>query len=204
MQLGKKIAPPRFLIFLVLLAVTSGVATRWLTPGEAAMAGFDVAALAFLLSLWPLFDSAPDDIRDQARANDANRILLLVVTGVVMIVILAAVAVELSGRPDKAAVALVIATLVLAWLFSNTVYALHYADLFYSAKGGEGGLKFPECDEPDYWDFCYFSYTLGMTFQTSDVDIASRDMRRVATGHTLAAFVFNLGVVAFTINVLGG
>ena len=67
-----------------------------------------------------------------------------------------------------------------------------------------GGLDFPECKEPDYWDFVYFSFTLGMTFQTSDVDMTSRKMRRVTIGHCLAAFVFNIGVLAFTINVLGG
>ena len=66
------------------------------------------------------------------------------------------------------------------------------------------GSTFPKCDEPDYWDFLYFSYTLGMTFQTSDVDITSRHIRKVVVGHCLAAFVFNLGVLAFTINVLGG
>ena len=75
-----------------------------------------------------------------------------------------------------------------------------------SADGGgdAGGLEFPDCQEPDYWDFLYFSYTLGMTFQTSDVQITARRVRKVAIGQCLAAFVFNLGVLAFTINVLGG
>ena len=85
---------------------------------------------------------------------------------------------ELKGKNDTFASSLVIATLVLAWLFSNIVYALHYAHLFYSATrtatDDSGGLDIPECDEPDYWDFVYFSFTLGMTFQTSDVDITSR------------------------------
>ena len=62
----------------------------------------------------------------------------------------------------------------------------------------------PGTDEPDYWDFVYFAFTLGMTFQTSDVSITDRRIRRVVLGHSLAAFVFNLGVLAFTINVLGG
>jgi uncharacterized membrane protein len=97
--------------------------------------------------------------------------------------------------------------LVLTWLFSNIVYALHYAHLFYldGADGGDaGGIDFPGCTTPDYWDFLYFSLTLGMTFQTSDVTISSRAVRRVVLGHSLAAFVFNLGIIAFTINVIGG
>ena len=71
-------------------------------------------------------------------------------------------------------------------------------------RGSAAGSIFPIATEPDYWDFVYFSFTLGMTFQTSDVDITSRRVRRVVTGHCLAAFVFNLGVLAFTINSIGG
>ena len=95
---------------------------------------------------------------------------------------------------------------MLAWLFSNTVYALHYAHLFYQPGMTTGRIRagsISRRDEPDYWDFVYFSFTLGMTFQTSDVEITSRDMRRVVIGQCLAAFVFNIGVLAFTINVLG-
>ena len=66
------------------------------------------------------------------------------------------------------------------------------------------GLRFPEDDKPDYWDFIYYAFCLGMTFQTSDVSVTDSRFRRVSTGHCLAAFVFNLGVIAFTINVLGG
>ena len=206
--IGNRIAPARFLVFLALFALGTALASGWLTIGQAAMAGFDFAAIVFLLSLQSLFDDEAQAMRDRARATDANRAVLLVITGLTMLVILVAVAVELSGKPAPSSIALVIVTLVLAWLFSNTVYALHYAHLFYSDKGADsgddGGLAFPGTDEPDYWDFVYFAYTLGMTFQTSDVEIEDNHVRRVVTGHCLAAFVFNLGVLAFTINVLGG
>jgi uncharacterized membrane protein len=172
------------------------------------MLGFDVAALLFLASLVPLFRCAdPATMRRTTRANDANRALLLALTGAVTLVILAAVHDELRGRTDAQAIALVIATLAVAWLFSNMVYALHYAHLFYgsASDGGDaGGIDIPGTTTPDYWDFLYFSYTLGMTFQTSDVSISSGRVRRVVTGQCLAAFVYNLGVIAFSINVLGG
>ncbi len=176
---------------------------------EAAMAGFDIAALAFLLSTLPLLDADPQMMRRNAMANDANRELMLVLTGIVSAVVLVAVGVAVSqhGGPDAAAIALVLATLALAWLFSNHVYALHYAHIFYVSdeKGkDQGGLDFPGTDEPRYWDFIYFSYTLGMTFQTSDVSIDNMAVRRIAIFHSIAAFVFNLGILAFTINVLGG
>jgi uncharacterized membrane protein len=208
--IGKRIAPPRFALFTLLFATGLAVMIPWLGAGRGTMAAFDVAALVFLASMRSLFAHGEvDSMRRAARDNDANRALLLAITGATMIVILIAVAGELKGRNDAYAIALVIATLVLAWLFSNMVYALHYAHLFYSADAESddkdaGGLEFPDCDVPDYWDFLYFSATLGMTFQTSDVSIGARRIRRVVLGHCLAAFVFNLGVLAFTINVLGG
>lgn len=171
------------------------------------LTGFDAAALLFIGSLLPLLrQGQAAKMRARAARNDANRAVLLVFCGIVLFVVLVAVGGELRGRSSVVTIALVVSTLILAWLFSNIVYALHYAHLFYSAgDGGDaGGLQFPDTAEPDYWDFLYFSVTLGMTFQTSDVSIASRRMRRVVTGQCLAAFIFNLGVIAFTVNVLGG
>lgn len=207
--LGKRVAPPRFALFALVLAAGLAIAVPTLGWGRGVLAGFDVAASVFLLSLVGLFrHGEAERMRRTARDNDANRSALLAITAATMAVILVAVAGELQGRSAIGATGLVIATLVLAWLFSNMVYALHYAHLFYlPGDGGSGsdagGLEFPDCPQPDYWDFVYFSYTLGMTFQTSDVSITARALRRVAIGHCLAAFVFNLGVVAFTINVLG-
>lgn len=209
-RLGTTIAPPRFLLFLLLfpLASLAFALLGHLGWQRGVMAGFTLAAAVFLLAVSTLLRrSEARQMRAATRANDANRPMLLVITGVTMLVVLAAVARELSGKSEAWSTALVLATLVLAWLFSNTVYALHYAHLYYSDENGkpgdDRGLDFPHEDEPDYWDFVYFAFTLGMTFQTSDVAINARRVRRVVIGHCLAAFVFNLGVVAFTINVLG-
>lgn len=206
--IGSRVAPPRFALFALLFVGGLAGFVPMVGPGRGIMAAFDVAAAVFLLSLASLFRHGnAERMRRTARDNDANRVALLAITAATMIVILVAVAGELKGRNDTFAVVLVIATLVLAWLFSNMVYALHYAHLFYlqADEGGDaGGLAFPDCSQPDYWDFLYFSATLGMTFQTSDVSITTRRIRRVVLGQSLAAFVFNLGVLAFTINVLGG
>ena len=148
-------------------------------------------------------------MRRHAEENDANRILVLALTFLVSAIIMVTVGVELvqTDKPTARTLVTVIATLLLSWLFANTMYALHYAHLFYGdRKDGKvrRGLQFPDTDTPDYWDFIYFSYTLGMTFQTSDVSIAERHMRRVVTWHSLAAFIFNMGIIAFTINIIGG
>ena len=208
-NLGNRIAPPRFLLFCVVFPAATALATTWLGLGRAVLAGFDLASLVFLLTISTLLrQGEAHQIREQAKRNDANRAVLLGITGAVMIVILVAVAKELQGKNDVFAIVLAVSTLVLAWFFSNTIYAIHYAHMYYGDANenarDDKGIDFPNCDEPDYWDFIYFSFTLGMTFQTSDTDITSRRVRRVAIGHCLAAFVFNLGVLAFTINVLGG
>lgn len=207
--LGRRVAPPRFVLFVLVFAGAFALGWSQLEPGRAVMGAFDLAAFIFLASVSTLLGHGEADrMRAATRANDANRAVLLGVTGVTMLVILAAVAGELKGKNDGFAILLVIVTLALCWLFSNTVYALHYAHLFYmEAAGGGGdaqGLSFPDTTTPDYWDFLYFACTLGMTFQTSDVGIGSRRIRRVVLGHCLAAFVFNLGIIAFSINVLGG
>jgi uncharacterized membrane protein len=208
--LGTWIAPPRFIAFLVVLLIAIPVfALRW-PIGQAAMGGFDVAAAVFLAAVSPLLrHRTAAQMRETARNNDANRVLLLGLTGIVTIAILVAIAVELSAAkaPSAGVILLVIGTLALAWLFSNMVYALHYAHLFYLGddKGKDcGGITVPGTREPNYWDFIYFSFTLGMTFQTSDVEIGGAHMRKVVIFHCIAAFVFNIGVLAFTINVLGG
>ncbi|RYD96428.1 MAG: DUF1345 domain-containing protein, partial [Sphingomonadales bacterium] len=198
-----------FLAFIFIALAGYAIALPSIEWGRAVLIGFDVGAIVFLLSCMPLLRHQADAMRAAAQRNDANRAMLLAITAIVSAVVLVAVGVELARRAqlDAVNIALVIVTLLIAWLFSNMVYALHYAHLFYSAKpsnrGDCGGLDFPGDAEPNYWDFIYFAFTLGMTFQTSDVEISSRRIRKIVTLHCLAAFVFNLGILAFTINLLG-
>lgn len=201
--LGNRIAPPRFILFAVVFVAVTGIAFILLRPASAFMAGFDAAAIVFLLAMAPMLRATGRDVMQRhAAENDANRIVLLGMATVVTLIILVAVAVEL-GDPKTANKPLVVATLALAWLFANTVYALHYAHIYY-LEGSKGGLDFSgEPDNPDYADFVYFAFTLGMTFQTSDTAVQTRQLRQIVTVHSLAAFVFNIGVIAFSINVLG-
>jgi uncharacterized membrane protein len=205
--IGNKIAPPRFLAFMGALVVGFPIFVdllhRW---ALGAMAAFDVAAILFLTLCLPLLrTNEVARIRKHAVANDANREVLLGVTGVVVAVLFIAIAAEAMGHnPQPLTKALIITTLALAWLFSNTIYALHYAHLAYRhPERGCLGLEFPGTKVPVYWDFVYFAFTCGMAFATSDVQITSSHIRKVVTVHCLAAFAFNIGVLAFTINVLG-
>jgi len=204
--IGNRIAPSRFLAFLAALVVAVPVCVRLLDNLPLGiMAGFDISAILLLgLCVSLLSTSEATDIRQHALENDANRILLLVFTGIIMLVLFVAIAAESVGHnPQPETKVLIILTLALAWLVSNLVYALHYAHLAYlSPDLGCSGLEFPGTSEPDYWDFIYFAFTCGMAFATSDVIIKNQRIRKVVTIHCLAAFAFNIGVLAFTINLL--
>ena len=213
-RLGNRLAPPRFLLFLVLLPL--GFLTyRQLVPDagwmDALAMAFDFAAASFLISLIPILrQSSAAAMRLHSASNDANRVMVLVITTLLTLVVMSSISDELkaaqSGEP--AGMIKLIGTLLLIWLFANSVYTLHYAHAYYatdSDNGGDiGGIVFPGTKTPDYFDFAYFSFTLGMTFQTSDVEISLAPVRRIVLLHCFAAFVFNIGVIAFTINALGG
>jgi uncharacterized membrane protein len=208
LRLGNRIAPPRFIAFVILTIVSGLIAVPRFGWARGLMAGFDGAAIVFFASISPLFNDVADEMRQSAKKNDANRAGLLVITAIVMGVVLASIASELmqDGRPKPGEIILIVGTLSLAWVFSSVVYALHYAHLFYTGAEGKDaqGIEFPKTPEPDYWDFLYFATCLSMTFQVSDMNITSGRVRRVVIFHCLAAFIFNLGIIAFTINVLGG
>ena len=204
--IGNVVAPARFLAFMTVLMVavplTHLALHRW---ALAAMAGFDVAAIVFLLSSISLLGTREAAvIREHAEQNDANRVLLLVLTLIVITVLLIAISAEALGHtPQPMTKVLIIVTLALAWLFANTVYAFHYAHLAYMhPETGCIGLEFPRTTHPVYWDFIYFSFTCGMAFATSDVIVTTTRIRRIVVIHCLAAFAFNIGVLAFTINLL--
>ena len=214
LALGKRLAPARFVAFLALLLLGFFAYRAMLPAGgwrEAAAMAFDAAAVLFLASLVPILrDADAATLRRHSDENDANRVLVLIVTTLLTLVAMAAISGELKDAQRGEALAMVklVATLLLIWLFANTVFALHYAHAFYAHDPETGkdmaGIDFPGRRVPDYGDFAYFAFTLGMTFQTSDVAITAPAIRRVALLHGFAAFIFSIGVIAFTINVLGG
>ena len=210
--IGNRVAPAKFIAFLALLAVAAPAAIWALhhfagdpwreATAKGFLVAFDLAAGLFLLAslhLMKIRDEAT--MRADAAANDANRTMLLVIVAIVSLAVLVAVYAMTGASPGWKTKLLIVGTLLIAWLFANSVYAIHYAHLC-AAKGG--GIEFPGKEPPGYAGFVYFSFTLGMTFQTSDVSVSDRGIRNVVTAHCLVAFVFNLGILAFTINVLGG
>ena len=198
----------RYLLFLVVLLAASWPAAVLLRPEEAIAAAFDIAALVFILSVIPLWhDGPPPDMRFQSERDDGGQGSLLLLTVGIVSVMLVTVALLLKDKEALGAleIALLVGTLLIAWTFSNLVFAFHYAHVFYSSGAGnrdDGGLDVPGTKEPVFADFVNFSFVLGMTCQTADIAITSPRMRRIATIHGFIAFVFNLGILALTVNVV--
>jgi uncharacterized membrane protein len=98
-----------------------------------------------------------------------------------------------------------VATVLLSWAFVHSIFAVHYAHEFYRKGTTASGLEFPGGDAtPDYSDFFYFSFVIGMTFQVSDVQVTNRSIRRAVLAHGIVAFLFNVALLAIIINVAAG
>jgi uncharacterized membrane protein len=95
-------------------------------------------------------------------------------------------------------------TILLSWAFIHTMFALHYAHEFYDEEAG-GGMTFPGGDgDPDYWDFAYFAFVIGMTSQVSDVSVTSKRIRRTVAAHGIVSFLFNAALLALSVNIAAG
>ncbi|MVT64901.1 DUF1345 domain-containing protein [Bradyrhizobium pachyrhizi] len=206
--IGERLAPARFLVFgTILIVVTVAAKMLGAEARVALLIGFDLATVVFLGAALPLLHADADAMRREAEGNDANRVALLAIAVLLSSVLLVAIGTLIASPTTlySADVVLIVATLVLTWLFANTVFTLHYAHLFYLQSDGHDrrGLEVPGAREPGYWDFLYFGFTLGMTFQTSDITIDGPHMRKVAVVHCIIAFLYNMGILAFAVNALG-
>ncbi|MCF1710851.1 DUF1345 domain-containing protein [Tabrizicola sp. J26] len=196
----------RFFSFLASLIVLTPVLAEVLAMPSAMLTAFDLSVALFILLCLPLFHS--DAVPGRVENDDGGRLLLLLTTTIIVSVIVSAVGWMVIHKNNMSVQDFLLAavSLLLGWTFINLIYAFHYAHLFYGPKKSPAtsGLQFPGEEPPVFSDFCYFSFVIGMTCQVSDVVITRRHMRRVATVHGIIAFVFNLCVLALTVNVLSG
>lgn len=206
----KALPHPRFLLFLLSLPVAvAGFRILGRAWESAEVMAFDLAALLFMLSCLPLWlESGARPMRSRAARDDGGRVLLLLVSVAALGAVVRAL-LRIAGADavlDAGQALLVVATLALAWCFVNTVYAFHYAHLYYDLgeQGDRGGLEFPGEAPPVFADFLYFSFVIGMTCQVSDVVVQTTVLRRTVLLHGLLSFLFNLGVLAMVVNVLAG
>jgi uncharacterized membrane protein len=142
-----------------------------------------------------------------AHCQDTGRRATLWVAVALSIVVMVALSTEMHAAKGGGVASMGMAALsiVLSWLFMNSMYALHYAHGYYGDFGQQHeGLDFPGTKQPDYWDFLYFAFVIGMCFQVSDVQITSHTLRRTALLHSVVAFFFNVFIIAISVNIAAG
>jgi uncharacterized membrane protein len=176
-----------------------------------ALVAWNAAVLVLLpLTYLHLNGLGAKQLRERYRADDPSAtVILLVVVGAAILSVAAIVVflATLKSVPptDKAAhIVLAAVTIVDSWLLVPTTFTVHYADMFYSAEVGERPLKFPETNEPVFWDFAYFAFTIAVACQTADVSTTQAGIRRVVIAHSIISFLFNLAILGFAINVTAG
>ena len=207
---------PRLIIATIVSIACYLLMPSWVLPGTHFLVAFDVGAIVYLAAIWTMMiRTDPSMIRQRAKIEDEGRIAVLISSLGVASAVLIAIAFELHGvkelSPAAAGLRLLLAavTILMSWFFTNTLFAEHYAHEYYidgecETSEPARGLTFPGQDMPDYWDFLYFSFVLGMTFQVSDVQIYSHRLRRIALAHGILAFFFNVVILALIINIVAG
>ena len=194
-----------------LLGVAVGIFAPAATLTSKFLLGWNAGVWLYLaLTLWLVLRSQASDVKSTAEIEDENASMVLITVCIASIASLAAVTLELLGSKLSDDDRLMHygftgLTVMGSWLMIGVIFSLHYARLFYNDEGTEPALRFPEGElDPDYWDCMYFSFTLSVAVQTSDVGVATREMRKAVLAHSLLGFLFNTAVLGFSINIAAG
>jgi uncharacterized membrane protein len=196
------------------LAIAVGVAVGWFWPGQhgwlqRTLIGWNGGVWPYLMTMtWMMVRASPHKVRMIAGREDENAGLILGTLLFGALLSVTAIVTELArlDHPSPHVLAqrygFTALTVVGSWLLVGVLFTFHYAHLYYRTPGGKPPLRFPdEKLQPDYWDFLYFSFTIAVAVQTSDVAIASRAVRKVALAQSVLAFFFNLAILGLSINI---
>jgi uncharacterized membrane protein len=193
-----------------LLMLRSGLG--WLVEG---MIIWNAFAFSFILTSWMVFFTrSAEQMRQRARQEDGSRLVVFAIILVscfsCMIAVLMLILSKYVGDTSKIIyVPVAVLSMLFSWIVVHTTFCFHYTHIYYSddrdnPKTHAGGLDFPGEKKPNFLDFAYFSFVIGMTFQVSDVQITSRRLRRLALMHGLLSFGLNTFVVALVVNLIAG
>lgn len=179
--------------------------------------GWNIAVWAYLAAAGVMIlRSQGQDIRRRAALQDEGRYailsLALVASTISFGAIFAELAISKTDPPELRGlhIGLALATIFGSWLFVHMTFALHYAHEYFGVARADseghwrGGIEFPGAEKPDYFDFLYFAYVIGVACATADTNISGRSLRRLATLHGILSFFYNNAVLAMTINIGAG
>ncbi|MGA0532129.1 DUF1345 domain-containing protein [Hansschlegelia sp. KR7-227] len=187
----------------VALGLAAGLVAGLVAPPEVAAAiGWDVGALGYAAWLWlRLSPVSPDVLKTWSAEEDDGRAALTLLFTLAVGVSFTAIFAMIRETPSGAVLALAAVTIIASFLLLHTVFAAHYAHRCYADGPDRPGLDFPGEADPDFLDFAYYAFTIGMTFQTSDVETRSAAMRRLTLVHGVASFFFNTVIIAISVGL---
>jgi uncharacterized membrane protein len=173
----------------------------------APLVAWDITALTYVVWDWlTIRGMTPSQTKTHATTEDPGRSLagiILVVASIASLIAVAFMIVLASsseGLEKAVEVALGLFSVIVSWAVVHTTYILRYADLYY--KPPDGGVNFNQSQPPKYTDFAYLAFTVGLTFQVSDTDIETPEMRKTILKHALLAYLFGAVIIATTINTI--
>jgi uncharacterized membrane protein len=211
-----RLSAPRRLAIALAFAIVAFVALEpWVRVHTRLLISWNVGAVAYLSLAWQTIaraDSVMTRVRAQSQDQSGYIIFVLVLfaasASFIAIGFLVGNIHDLPVQSRVGHLMLSITALLLSWLLIQTLFAFHYARWYYARDAGSGlhrgGLRFPGDRDPDYLDFAYYAFVVGMTSQVSDVMVTTRQMRRLTLVHGVLAFVFNIAILAMSINIIGG
>ncbi|KAF2407096.1 Uncharacterized membrane protein [Pseudomonas antarctica] len=197
-------------------AAVLGLAVGILAPADTLVSkiliGWNAGVWTYLLlMLWLATRARAGEVKRIAEIEDENAGLVLFMVCIAAIASLATITVNLVGSKDLGSTERLLhygftgMTVIGSWLLTGVIFSVHYARLFYTWEGEEPALRFAEgLRNPNYWDFLYFSFTIGVAVQTADVGVATRSLRKVVLGQSLIGFLFNTAILGFSINIAAG
>ncbi len=189
------------------VGAVTGLAIMPVSPWQlTVLVGWIVAAALFAALVWRrVWPLSAEETRAVALREDesraASRLLILVASVISLVGVGVALlkASQVAGAERVALTAAAVLTVATSWILVHTVFTLRYADTYYGVP--EGGIDFSSAPPPDYSDFAYVAFTIGMTFQVSDTTLTSNAMRRIALRQALLAFLYLAVILATTINI---
>jgi uncharacterized membrane protein len=192
-------------VVAILLPRSEGLMTRALISWNASV------WLYLLTMMWVMARADHRKVRQIASQEDESAGLVLFSLTIAAVLSISAIVYELGQvphlSPDQRALRYAFTALTVcgSWFLVGVLFCFHYAHLFYRANAKQLPLRFPDdLKEPDYWDFLYFSFTIAVAVQTSDVSVMNRTMRKLVLGQSVLSFFFNLAILGLSINIAAG
>jgi uncharacterized membrane protein len=199
------------------LSFLFGVLLGTLLPGQwsllsRVLLGWNAGVWCYLgLMFWLMKHASATRIEELAEQEDRADLAIVAIMSIAATASLVAIVLELTTVRDLSQghklmhYLVTVSTVAGSWLFIATIFTFHYAKIYYRSPRQHRALQFPDANlQPNYWDFLYFSFTIAVAAQTSDVALASRPMRKTALAQSVLSFWFNMAVLGLSINIAAG